>query len=780
MKDVQLEFLGGASAIGASACLVTVGNTRILVDCGVRFVQDRPLPELSRLQDIHLDAIVVTHAHSDHTGGLAVVHSLHPGTPIYLTSATAELVRILQLDALKIMDSQEREKEIPLFHEEQVHSMLQACVPVNFGENVTVNEVRFTWLPAGHILGAAMLYIETPAGHLLFTGDYSVRGQLTVPNLKLPRLPVNILITESTYGNRMHDDRRLSEERLIRRIAEIVEEGGRVLIPAFAIGRAQEVLTILRRAMKDRKLPHVPVYVDGMVRAVCQIYARFPNDLSRLLRHEIMKSGQPFFDSKIQAVRPEQRKDLPPSEPCVIVASSGMLSGGPSAAYAAKMIDQERDAILITGYQDEESPGRKLLKLAQSSESAEPMKRSIVLSGQEREVKCQFETFQLSAHADKTEILGLVNHVRPQTVVLVHGDDDARESLQQLLKPMVKEVIMGDEVDSLSRSFSPRRKAAELALETFRKGLESRAGHFEVKATDIERAVDHPVEASTGEAKQRIWTEAKSRLLQARKIKNLQDIRFLSREVGMRAKSRVFVTLEDGSTLEAPTFEGSSLGSAESLAASWALEQLTEPVPGDEIQDTDEMQVSSPRSKGEIFEICMKAAVPGPTVRHEMDCKGFLVQAAIEFDGFSCASLWMRSRSLKEAELAAFANLLDTLETKAKDWPLDAFLCRHKRSSTNQAHPETLQSSLSPQPKIHPTSQLSQWEQKGVILSFCTEFSASGPAHAPIFSGYGEVRLPASVVLKSERLSGTSKKSLQKRLHADLVERVKDFLENSK
>ena len=427
--EIALTFLGGADEIGASSTLVEVAGTTLLVDCGIRFEAGRALPDLAALSGRSLDAVLLTHAHTDHSGALPVVSEAWPATPVYMTPPTIDLVTILARDALRLMAAGfEREGEIPLYGEAAVENALHMARAVPLLSTFAVGNVEVTFLPASHILGAAMVHLSTPAGTVLFTGDYSVEAQRTVPALDRPSLPVDLLVTESTYGNRLHADRKTAEGRLVTRAATVLEGGGRVLIPAFAIGRAQEVLLILRQALERKELPDVPVFADGMVRAVCEVYGRHPHYVTNVLARRIRRE-HPFYTDRIRPVAtPAERAAVLEAGPCVIVASSGMLAGGASTFYAAALAPRERDAILITGYQDEESPGRALLRLA---EAAGP--RALRLGGREVEVRCSFETYSLSAHADRMQMAGLVEGLAPRTVVLVHGDPEARASLERSL-----------------------------------------------------------------------------------------------------------------------------------------------------------------------------------------------------------------------------------------------------------------------------------------------------------------------------------------------------------
>ena len=185
-NSVQISFLGGASAIGASSTLVRVPGANFVVDCGVRYSGSSPLPDLSQLADTRIDAILLTHAHMDHSGGLPVLAEACPGAPVFATPPTIDLVGILLRDSLRLMNGPDRESEVPLYTEPQVEQLLHSMAPVRYHQPIRVGQVEISWLPASHILGAAMILMKTPAGTILFTGDYSVTAQQTVPAWPVP------------------------------------------------------------------------------------------------------------------------------------------------------------------------------------------------------------------------------------------------------------------------------------------------------------------------------------------------------------------------------------------------------------------------------------------------------------------------------------------------------------------------------------------------------------------------------------------------------------------
>ena len=433
-----LHFLGGADEIGASCTWVEIEGHRVLVDAGIRMgaPQGSNLPNFSILDDVGPpEEVLLTHAHTDHSGALPVLGiGLPAGVPIRCTEPTKAITRVLLADALKIMDSRgEQDGELPLYPPEAVDACLARMSPVPFLSSVPIcgGALQATWIPAGHILGAACVYIEGNNESLLISGDISVSHQLTIPGMVVPQCRPDVVVMESTYGNRQHADRRQQEAALAHRVAEAVEAGGKVLVPAFAVGRAQEVLLILSGAMRRNEISPFPIFVDGMVRSVNAVYAGFAEALAPNLRRRLERGEDLFYSDHVSAVaRPADREAVLSGPPCCIVASSGMLVGGASSAYAQRLASSPENLISITGYQDEESPGRALLDLARDREASE---RVLTLNGQRLQVACQVETYSLSAHADSGELAALVNRLSPRTVYLVHGDSEARGALASAL-----------------------------------------------------------------------------------------------------------------------------------------------------------------------------------------------------------------------------------------------------------------------------------------------------------------------------------------------------------
>lgn len=459
---MKLTFLGGADEVGASSTLIEIAGKLLLVDAGIRIsprtsrgIQNDQLPDLHPISEAGgPDYILVTHAHTDHTGALPLVVEQYPHVPVLATQPTIDLVRILQADAQRIMQSrQEQEGELPLFDEIAAERLMNAFQAVYFRQPVNLGDgLQVTYHPAGHIVGAATLVLESAEGILVMSGDVSLSDQRAVTSASIPNVKADALVLESTYGGKLHANRVAEEKRLVETLRQIAERGGKALIPAFALGRAQEVLQILL-AFQDQL--DVPIYVDGMVRAVCRAYASFAEWLPE---NTVRAAGSDhlFFRSTIKPVNSAaQREEIAASSgPAVIVASSGMLTGGASVVYAKHLAGDPRNAILLTGYQDEEAPGRFLQRVAQQQAAGE--ETALRIDGQTVALRCEVGTYSLSAHADEAELVSTAEAMGVDEIMLVHGDPGARHSLATSLRQRNKRVLTPKIGQTISFEFAAR------------------------------------------------------------------------------------------------------------------------------------------------------------------------------------------------------------------------------------------------------------------------------------------------------------------------------------
>ncbi len=451
--NVKLDFLGGAMEVGGSAVLVELSGKRILLDSGMRQKAGAdPLPDFRRIQERGgVDAIIVSHAHIDHTGTLPIISKEYPNARIYATSMTIDLTRILLYDSIKLMNRQE--EGIPVYAQRDVEQMLGRMLALRFEQEMEILPgITLTLYQAGHIAGAACIYLQSKDGSVFYSGDFSTFSQNTIEGLRIPRLRPDIAVVESTYGDRLHSNRQAEERQLVDAAAECIERQGKMLIPVFALGRAQEVLLILRRAMNRGELPRARIYVDGMVRDMNTAYARNPWFLKKALAKRIEREKDVFYSDEIMPVTPKDDREalISAPGPAIFVASSGMLTGGPSMGYARKIAPMENGFIVITGYQDEEAPGRQLLELL---EAAPDMERFLNLDGTRVPVRCSVRRAGLSAHGDKSEIEGLLEQLSARNVFLVHGDGE-----------VIRSLAAGLQLDYRTRVFAPKVGDSESVL----------------------------------------------------------------------------------------------------------------------------------------------------------------------------------------------------------------------------------------------------------------------------------------------------------------------------
>jgi Cft2 family RNA processing exonuclease len=420
--------LGAARGIGASCFRVQIGPYEIVMDAGTRPKGSDPLPAFELLE--HPNLMLITHAHLDHIGALPIFHRDFPDVPMICTHGTREIAHVMLTDGLKVQTAQQKQGNEDFGQvftaddlDRTLFTLQTQPVGVDFSPLPGLT-VRF--IHAGHIVGAACIYMEYGNRSILYTGDYNTTTSRTAEGLKLASLPkADILITESTYGGDTHPSRRTQESDLIEAIVEVVRAGGNVLIPAFALGRAQEIILAIRTSALFHSV-NVPVYVDGLVREITDLFQNQLDLLPAAVKN-FAKTQSPFFSEKssprIISIGSPKERPLAMAHPSVIIASSGMLTGGASIYYAKTLLERENAAVFISGYTDEESPGRFLQSLEPGSE--------IELDGTPLTVRAKIQRFNLSAHADRVGITQVIHRVSPQHLILIHGSKSALHELSR-------------------------------------------------------------------------------------------------------------------------------------------------------------------------------------------------------------------------------------------------------------------------------------------------------------------------------------------------------------
>ncbi|WP_048055325.1 beta-CASP ribonuclease aCPSF1 [Pyrococcus sp. NA2] len=432
---IRITGLGGFREVGRSALLVQTDESFVLVDFGINVAAlNDPYkafphfdaPEFQYvLREGLLDAIIITHAHLDHSGMLPYLfrYNLFDG-PIYTTPPTRDLMVLLQKDFIEIQQSNGQD---PLYRPRDIKEVIKHTITLDYGEVRDISpDIRLTLHNAGHILGSAIVHLHIGNGlhNIAITGDFKfIPTRLLEPaNARFPRLET--LVMESTYGgsNDIQMPREEAEKRLIEVIHKTIKRGGKVLIPAMAVGRAQEVMMVLEEYARIGGID-VPIYLDGMIWEATAIHTAYPEYLSRRLREQIFKEGYNPFLSEIfhPVANSRERQDIIDSnEPAIIIASSGMLVGGPSVEYFKQLAPDPKNSIIFVSYQAEGTLGRQV----QSGAREIPM---IGEEGRTEVIKVNMEVYTIdgfSGHADRRELMNYVAKVkpRPERVITVHGE----------------------------------------------------------------------------------------------------------------------------------------------------------------------------------------------------------------------------------------------------------------------------------------------------------------------------------------------------------------------
>lgn len=441
---IRTTSLGGSREVGRSAHLLQTPETKILLDCGVNVAAEGrdayphlDAPEI-RLQE--LDAVVVTHAHLDHVGFVPYLFKYGYDGPVYCTPPTRDLGVLLQFDYVDIARNEAR--EVP-YTKRDVKEFIKHTVPLDYGDVTDIApDVRLTFHNSGHILGASLAHLHIGDGlyNIVYTGDLKFeRSRLLSPaDHSFPRMEA--MVMDSTYGgaDSMQPSREESEEKLIEILKRTLGRGGKVIIPAFAVGRAQEIMLLLEDCSRNGILGDVPIYLDGMIWEATAIHTAYPEYLSSNLSNRILHQDQnPFLSDIFERVKSsEMREEVISSGPSVILSTAGMMAGGPVLEYFRRLAPDPRNVLVFVGYQCEGSLGRRIQKgWREVPMRDEDGRRKVV------KVNMDIETVEgFSAHSDRAQLIDFVrsSSPKPKRVMCVHGDGrrcvDLCSSLHKLFK----------------------------------------------------------------------------------------------------------------------------------------------------------------------------------------------------------------------------------------------------------------------------------------------------------------------------------------------------------
>lgn len=425
---VRLTYLGSGRQVGRSCLLLQTPNSKVLLDCGVNpGIADGPdrfpylnVPEVGDLSTI--DAIILSHAHTDHCALIPYLYKMGYKGPVYMTAPTRDISALLSLDYIGVAYKQ---ATTPLFKAEEVKEMVRHSICLNYGEVFDITpDIRITMYNAGHVLGSAVVHMNIGNGlhNFVYTGDtkYGKTRLLDPAVNNFPRAETVTL--ESTYGakDQVLPPRKEVDDAFLKLVKETIDRKGKVLIPELGLGHSQETILRMEEAVRTGKLPNIPVYLDGMLWDITAIHTAYPDFLSSAVRNQIYQDNNPFTSDVFKKVgSPTERKELLEGPPCVIISTSGMLTGGASVEYFRQLADNPKNTIIFGSYQGPGSLGRAV------SEGNKFVQIDKNFGGETVEVKMQVSVMNgLSPHSHRGELMQYIARMnpKPKKIIINHGE----------------------------------------------------------------------------------------------------------------------------------------------------------------------------------------------------------------------------------------------------------------------------------------------------------------------------------------------------------------------
>jgi KH/beta-lactamase-domain protein len=427
--DIRMTVLGGAQEVGRSAFLVKTRESSVLLDCGINPGSQKPFESFPRFdcpefQIDQLDAVIITHAHLDHCGLAPFLYKYGYDGPLYCSAPTSNLMTMLQLDYLDVASKQ---GTTPFYDQKDVRECVLHTIPLRFGVVTDIApDIRLTLHNSGHILGASMAHLHIGEGlhNIVYTSDYKFARTmlLEAATIEFPR--IETVITESTYGGQedFMPSRVEAEESLTHVINETLERKGKVLIPVPAVGRAQEIMLIIDGYMKRGLMKEAPVFIEGMISEATAIHTAYPEYLGREVRHSILhEEVNPFQSDYFTIVEhPSIRQSIIEGEPCIVLATSGMLEGGPVVEYFKNWAGDESNTIIFVSYQIEGTMGKRVQKGVNEVAMMDNDGKIAVV-----QVKMQTESIAgFSGHSDRRQLINYLTHLKPkpERIFVCHGE----------------------------------------------------------------------------------------------------------------------------------------------------------------------------------------------------------------------------------------------------------------------------------------------------------------------------------------------------------------------
>ncbi len=444
-ESVFFTPLGGFHEVGRSCMLVETEESCVLLDCGISAGANHPTTAYPRIDtdDFEidkLDAVIISHAHLDHCGFLPFLYKYGYDGPIYCSEPTSVLMTLLQLDYLDIFN---KEGGYAPYDQKDVREAVLHTIPIKYGVVTDVApDIKLTLHNAGHIIGSSIVHLHIGEGlhNLIFTGDFKFgRTMLLEPAAcSFPR--AETLVMESTYGgpDDVMSDRETVEGRLAKIVNEAAEKGGKVLIPTLAVGRAQEIMLVLNAYMKNKLIKELPIFIEGMISEATAIHTAYPEYLARDLREQILyKDINPFQSDYFSVVdHPSDREKIAAGQPAVILATSGMMEGGPAIDYFRYLASDERNALVFVSYQVEGTLGNRLKNGARE---VSMMNRNGKVEA--LKVNLRVESVEgFSGHSDRNQLFNFLKRVspRPSRVIVGHGERRKSDLFAQQVSRILK------------------------------------------------------------------------------------------------------------------------------------------------------------------------------------------------------------------------------------------------------------------------------------------------------------------------------------------------------
>jgi len=426
---IRLTFLGSAREVGRSSLLLQTPESRILMDCGINVAANTeekayPMFDAPEFNLKEIDGVILSHSHLDHCGLIPALYKMGYDGPLYCTAPTRDISSLLALDYITIA---QKEGLKPLYTSTDVKNMVKHTICLNYEEVTDITpDVRLTLYNSGHTLGSAMAHLHIGNGlhNMLYTGDmnYETSNLLAAAATKFPRLET--VITESTYGSKddMLATRKECENYLLDIIKSTIKKKGRVLMPVLGVGRSQEIMIILEKAIREGIIDKIPVYIQGMVWDVTAIHTTYPDFFNNKVKRNIFhKDRNPFLSNIFKEVAgyKEMKEVIEEKGPCVIMATSGMMVGGPSVEYFKELASNAKNAIILTCYQGEGSLGRRI----QQGEKVITFPK-----GEKTEdvpVKLSVHTISgFSGHSSRKQLMQFMFNLdpKPKRIIVNHGE----------------------------------------------------------------------------------------------------------------------------------------------------------------------------------------------------------------------------------------------------------------------------------------------------------------------------------------------------------------------